>query len=613
MDFRKAGLQILLSAVLGIIFIGGIAYLSILITKNTLPDNEAGERRGGYAIFSPKQEKTEIVYAKEEWATYGGDYYNRRYSLLADVNLGTVQDLKPAWVTDLGRGTNKDSLGEAIPIVVDGVMYVAVGSGEVTALDAKTGEKVWGYHPDIPRVLEENCCSRTARSVAVAEGKVYVNRYDATLVALDQKTGKILWEKEAADWQQGYRITSAPLYYKGKIYTGVTGGKDGLSGSVMAFDAADGKDVWTFAGLPEEYNALDSSRAEEKSLSQEERMAPVWNMPAVDSELDTVYFAASHMVDQSIKQGDDNLYASLIVAVNAQTGEYKWHFQDENTEEWTVDAMNPVVLFDVEEEGQKKKALGQAGKKGWVYLLDRENGEPLFEDAEETVFQWENPKAAAAQSSSIEESGLNVTGPVMNNELTDSIGSVFTPFWDAPMIESSPQREYIWQPSAYSPKTEYYYVLGEREETIGFGENKSMEDRMYVKNEKERGTSRFRQGLLTAFDVKSNQIAWQVNWQPVEYTSILATAGDILFAGNHNGQVSALHAATGKEVWNYETKAGSNTPAATYEADGEQYVSVMAVENTLAGSIYRQKIYTFKLDGAWNGIVNDASAIEDEE
>lgn len=622
MDFRKARLQIILSAVIVIVFIGGIAYLSILITKNTLPEKESGGREGGYAIFSPEQKERTGEFAKEEWTTYGGDYYNRRYSELSEVNLGTIQDLKPTWATDFGTGINDDSLGEAVPIVVGDVMYVAVGSGDVVALDAKTGEKLWGYHPKIQEVKEDNCCSRATRSVAVAEGKVYVNRFDATLVALDQKTGSVIWEKEVADWQQGYRITSAPLYYNGNVYTGVTGGKDGLTGSIIAFSAEDGRDIWTFDGLPEAYNQLESSNVKGEGLHEEIDIAPVWNTPAVDSELDTIYFAASLMIDESTSKYEENqLYASLVVAVNAKTGEYKWHFQDENTEEWFVDAANPVVLFDIGEEEQKKKALGQAGKKGWVYLLDRQNGEPLFEvkKDKDTVFQWEDPKPAATQSPSIEQNEVHstvedeVVDGNLGNGFESRYTSAFTPFWDFPMIEPSPQYGDNWQPSAYSPKTEYYYVLGEPEKIAGISENKSAEDRMYVGNINERASSRSRQALLTAFDVQTNQIAWQVNWQPVEYTSILATAGDILFAGNSNGQVSALHAATGKEVWNYETKADSNTPAVTYEADGEQYISVLAVEGTVAGSVYRQKIYTFKLDGAWDGIANDASAIEIKE
>lgn len=617
MDFRKAWLQILLAGVLVVVFIGGIMYLSALITKNTLPGNESGGRQGGYAIFSPKPKEAKIEYAKEEWVTYGGDYYNRRYSQLTDVNLGTVQDLSPAWVTDLGTVANQQALGEAAPIVVDGVMYIATGLGEVVALDAKTGEKVWRYLPKLRSVRGDNCCGRATRSVAVAEGKVFVSRYDATLVALDQKTGEVIWEKEVADAQQGYHITSAPLYYKGKIYIGVTEGKNGLAGSIMAIQAKDGRDLWTFHGIEKKYNIAGSEKGEGKRSSQEMGMTPIWNVPAVDEELDTVYFAASHTVAEPTDEDDEvRLYASLIVAISAETGEYKWHFQDENTQERSVNVTNPVVLFDVEHEGVKKKALGQAGKKGWVYLLDRQNGKPLFQNEERTVFQREDTKSTIAQSSSIEQRNVHSTTedkgtpPYKDSGFESSLSSAFTRFWDFPRMEPPSQEGATWQPAAYSPKTEYYYVLGEREATGKIGDNRHMEDWSYVGNSKERTTSTSRDGLLTAIDVKTNQMAWQVNWQPGEYTSILATEGDILFAGKNNGKVSALHAATGQEVWSYETGASSNTPAVTYEIDGDQYISILTVENMLAGNVYRQKIHTFKLDGTWDGAAYNATARE---
>lgn len=614
MDFRKAWLQILLAGVVVIVFIGGIMYLSALITKNTLPTNESSERQGGYAIFSPKSKEPKIEYAKEEWMTYGGDYYNRRFSQLTDVNLGTVQDLSPAWVTDLGSGTNKQALGEAAPIVVDDVMYIAAGLGEVVAVDAKTGQKVWGYYPKLRGGSKDDCCARTTKSVAVAEGKVYVSRYDATLVALDQKTGEVIWEKEAADAQQGYRITSAPLYHKGKIYIGVTKGKDGLSGSIKAVAAKDGRDVWAFHGIPEEIAVGGSAKGQEKRSVEEVEMTPIWNIPAVDAESDTIYFATGHTEAEPTDEEGAKLYAGLIVALSAKTGEYQWHFQDENPQEWAVDATNPVVLFDVEHEGVKKKALGQAGKKGWVYLLDRQNGKPLFQNEKKTVSNLEDAKSAATPSSLLERNSVHstteekVTRHFRENDFESRISSNLTRFWDFPMMKPFPQEEATWQPAAYSPKTEYYYVLGE-EDTEEIGEHSLLEDRSYVDNSKERSSSKIN-GLLTAIDVKTNQKAWQVNWQPGEYTSILATAGDLLFAGNNNGWVSALHAATGKEVWSYETEAGSNTPAVTYETDGEQYISVWAVEDMLAGNIYRQKIYTFKLDGAWDGIANNAAITE---
>lgn len=609
MDFRKARLQIILAAVLGIVLIGGIAYLSILITKNTLPINETG-RRGGYAIFTPQSKEFTGEYAKEEWVTYGGDYYNRRYSGLTDVNLGTIQDLQPAWATDLGPGVQQEFLGEAVPIVVDHMMYVATGLGNVVALHANTGEKAWTYESDMHGLKEEGCCGRTTRSVAVAAGKVYIGRPDAKLVALDQKTGEVLWEKEVADAKQGYHITSAPLYYNEKIYIGVSGGKTGVTGSLIAIDAKDGRDVWSFDGIPIEKNKVSSSNSVNESQEQIAKMEPIWNTPAIDTKSGIVYFTAGYTTGEPTNQAEKNsLHALLIVAVDAKTGAYEWHFQDDNREKWSIDASNPVVLFEVEHNGEKKKALGLAGNQGLIYLLDRENGVPLFEKEEQSAFQWE--KADSVTNDPTEKS--RVSSLIKTNEQNGqdgSVASLFTPFWDLPELQPSLQKTSNWMPSAYSPKTEYYYMLEEQE--VGKSKSTHMEDMMDIAGIKEKAAMAGT-GILTAVDVKTNEIAWQVNWQHTDYTSLLATAGDIIFAGSGHGRVSALHAATGQEVWSYETGADSNTPAVTYEIDGVQYIAILAVEKTLVGDIYRQKMYAFALDGAWDGIQNNASAEEIQE
>ena len=617
MNFGKASLHVILAAVLGLVFIGGIAYLSAIITKNTLPEEEVHRNRDGYKIFSPEgtgvpgQKDVKVKYAKEEWVTYGGDYYNRRYSELDQVDLATIHDLKPAWVTSLGMGMGEDALGKAAPIVVDGVMYIAASSGVVMALDAGTGEKIWGYQPKSKGQLENDCCTKAIQSVAIGEGRVYVGNTDTTLTALDQKTGGILWEKEVADWEQGYRMTSAPLYYNGKIYTGVSGGRDGMDGYVMAVDAANGRDVWEFHDIP----ITNKQRKEVKTAQEDSNsggMTAVWNTPAIDPELEAIYFAAGYMThNDDNEQGQDNLAANMIVAVNAESGEYVWHFQDESSGTGQEQSINPVVLFDMQHEGEMKKALGQAGKKGWIYLLDREDGSPLMAPGEETAFQVKDPKPDdIRQFTEGDGAGLpNDRGKIAEKNVDTVFKGradvVFNPFWKSSSTGQSVHPWENWRPSAYSPKTEYYYVLSGSEAGLTTGMER--EHRMYVDNVDEGTDNAPPQGNLTAMDINTKQIAWQVNWQSEGYAGILATAGDVVFTGRDDGHVSALHAATGQEMWSYRTGADINTPVVTYEIGEEQYMSVVAVEKAVAGSVYSQKIYTFKLGGAWDGIANDAT------
>ncbi|MGM9949912.1 MAG: pyrroloquinoline quinone-dependent dehydrogenase [Lysinibacillus sp.] len=624
MNVGKASLHVVLAAVLGLVFIGGIAYLSALITKNTLPEEESGGGRSGYKIFSsengnrmPGQEDVKVEYAKEEWATYGGDYYNRRYSELDQVDLGTIHDLKPAWVTSLGMGIGEDALGEAAPIVADGVMYIAASSGVVMALDAGTGEKIWDYQPKTMNRQEGDCCRKTIRSVAIGEGRVYVGNPDTTLVALDQKTGKVIWKKEVADWEQGYRMTSAPLYYNGKIYTGVSGGRDDSGGYVIALDAENGRDVWKFHDIPvTTEQQADVKTAQEEALKSG-GMTAVWNTPAVDPELGAIYFAAGYSMRNYDEQGQDNLVANLIVAVDAESGEYVWHFRDDSSDIGQAQSITPVVLFDVQYEGEMKKALGQAGKKGWMYLLDRKDGSPLLTPEEGTAFQVKDPEPgdvrpfAESEGTALSTDGNKIAEKTVDIAFKGRASSVFNSFWEPQMKEPADRAEETWQPSAYSPKTEYYYVMAGNEEVGTAGTEKAR--KIHGGNVGEGTEASSPNGHLTAVDINTKQIAWQVDWKPAGYAGILATAGDVVFAGGHDGQVSALHAATGQEVWSYRTGADINTPAVTYKIGEEQYMAVVTVEKALAGAVYSQKIYTFKLGGAWDGIANDASGKKKEE
>lgn len=626
MDFSKAWLQILLAGVLGIIMIFGFAFMSGVLTKKYVSEDEKEEVKEPSILSmmnnqekqakNPSQADIKADYASNEWATHGGDYFNRRYSQLDDVNLDTIQNLKPEWVTSLGSGLEMKYSGEATPIVADGVMYVATGANDVLALDAKTGEKLWEYRPKIAEKLDTVCCGWTTRGVAVGEGKVYVALLDARLVALDGKTGKVLWETEVADWEEGYTITSAPLYYNGKVYTGVSGGEYGIRGRVMAYDAERGYEVWRFYTIPTPYDVHGDTWPDDENKSWLTGGAPVWNTPAVDPELGYIYFATGNTapdLDGSKREGD-NLYANSIVAVNAENGEYVWHFQQVHHDIWDLDPANPVILFDVEMDGKMRKGLGQAGKTGWVYFLDRVDGTPLVGIEEQPVPQLAEQKTSPTQPIPVGDAFVpqTVTEEDVKRDLEDSfegeIGSIFTPFWDEPItMKPSAQGGANWPPSAYSPKTEYFYVLGNDTYIALSRQDEDIyeEGKMYIGSIMVPVSNAPQRGTVTALDVKTNKIAWQVNWDSVAYSGILATSGDIIFVGHNDGRLLAYNAATGEEVWSFKTDAGVNAPAITYEIEGEQYISVFAAGNALAGTVHGDKVYTFKLDGSWDGKVNE--------
>lgn len=567
---------------------------------------------------SPSQPDIQVNLASEEWTTHGGDYYNRRFSELDQVNLETIKDLKPEWVTSLGSSLDMKFSGEATPIVVDGVMYVASGENDVLALDLKTGEKIWEYRPDIEEKLDTVCCGWTTRGVAVANGKVFVGLLDARLVALDQETGKVLWETEVADWEEGYTITSAPLYYNGKVYTGVSGGEYGIRGRLMAYDADTGYEVWRFYTIPTPYDKHGDTWPDDENKNWLNGGAPVWNTPAVDPELGMIYFVTGNTspdLDGSKREGD-NLYANSIVALNAETGDYKWHFQQVHHDIWDLDPTNPVILFDVEINGETRKALGEAGKTGWVYFLDRTDGTPLIGIEEKPVPQLEEQKTSPTQPFPIGDSFVPqaITEEDVERDLSDDfegeIGSIFTPFWDEPItLKPSAFGGANWPPSAYSPETEYFYVIG----TDGYVALTRQDEDVYEEGKQWIGsifvpvTDAPQRGTITAMDVKTNKIAWQVKWDQNAYSGVLATAGDLVFVGHNDGRLIAFNAKDGTEVWSYKMDAGANAPAVTYEVDGEQYLSILAMGNSLAGSKHGDKVYTFKLNGTWDGTPTDAS------
>ncbi|SDN70225.1 alcohol dehydrogenase (cytochrome c) [Psychrobacillus sp. OK028] len=578
----------------------------------------------GKGVPSPANPDEKVEYASKEWTTYGGDYYNRRYSQLNQITSENIGELKPTWVTSLGSGDQGKHSGEATPLVVDGVMYIATGANDVFAIDAKTGEQVWAYHPDIPQDMDTVCCGWTTRGVAIGDGKVYVGLLDARLIALDQKTGELVWESKVAEWEEGFTITSAPLYYNGKVYTGVAGGEYGIRGKMMAYDSEYGIEVWQFNTIPGPGDLHGDTWPADNS-AWKTGGAPVWNTPAVDPELGYIYFATGNAapdVDGSNREGD-NLYNNSVLALNAENGDYVWHFQEVHHDIWDMDPANPVILYDVEMDGKMRKGLGQAGKTGWIYFLDRTDGTPLVGIEEKPVPQDDRQKTAATQPFPIgdafvpqgvtEEDVKKDLGP----EFTGEIGDIFTPFWDVPItLKPGTFGGANWPPSAYNPDTEYYYVLGadnyfsfERRELTEFQEGDMYLGSIFgpVLDAPARGT-------VTAIDVKTNKIAWQHNWDSIAYSGVLTTAGNLVFVGHNDGRLIAYNAKTGDQVWEYMMDAGANAPSVTYEIDGEQYLSIYAAGNSLAGSKHGDKIYTFKIGGTLpEGQVIDASMkVEDK-
>ncbi|MBO1514552.1 PQQ-dependent dehydrogenase, methanol/ethanol family [Metabacillus bambusae] len=542
---------------------------------------------------------------KEDWVTNGGNVYNQRYSPLDQINKSTISGLKGEWVAHLGSGFDFKYSGEASPVVYDGVMFVITGENDVLALDAKTGETIWEYRPKIAEKLSTVCCGWTSRGVAIGEGKVFVGLLDARLVALDQKTGEVVWETKVDEWEKGFTITSAPLYYNGKVFTGISGGEYGIRGRVTAYDAELGRELWRFNTVPGPGEVGHETWPSDNKAWMTGG-APVWQTPAVDPELGMLYFSTGNAapdLDGSLRKGD-NLFSASVVAIDVETGEYKWHFQQVHHDIWDLDSPNPVILFDVEKDGEMRKAIGSAGKTGWVYFLDRTNGKPLIGINETPVPQDERQATAATQPIPVGDSFVPqvVTEEDIKRDIPNykgKIGKIFDPFWEEPVVtKPSAFGGANWPPSAYNPETELFYVLGnDSYMSLTRSEEELEQGNTYVGSIIAPVEEAPVRGTVTAMDVKTNKVVWQQKWDTLAYSGALTTKGGLVFVGHSDGRFIALDAKTGDQLWEFMTDAGVNAPPISYEIDGKQYITVFAAGNSLAGSKHGDSVWTFSLDG----------------
>ena len=296
---------------------------------------------------------------RTSWPTNGGNLYNQRYSPLREINTTNVGTLKGVWRARLnGSGASPQYSGEAQPIVYDGVAYISTGANDVFALSLDDGKVLWQYEAHLDPNLTSVCCGWTSRGVTLGEGKVFAGQLDGKLVALDRKTGKVAWSIQAERWQENFSITAAPVYVDGKVIVGFAGADRGTRGRVKAYDARNGKLLWTFYTIPGPGEPGHESWPKDND-AWKYGGGSIWQTPAVDPELGLVYFSTGNAGPDynGAYRAGDNLYTSSIVAVDLGTGQYRWHFQQVHHDIWDYDAPNPVVLFDVRIGGQGRQHI----------------------------------------------------------------------------------------------------------------------------------------------------------------------------------------------------------------------------------------------------------------
>jgi quinohemoprotein ethanol dehydrogenase len=538
------------------------------------------------------------------WPTSGGNWFNQRYSPLREIDRGNVASLKGVWRTHLrGSGIGPQYSGEAQPLVYRGVIYIVTGANDVFAIRAASGEILWEYRANLDSKNSAVCCGWTSRGVALGDGKLYVGQLDGKLVALDQRTGKVAWSTQAERWQAGFTITAAPLYYDGLVITGFSGGERGIRGRVKAFNARNGKLAWTFYTIPGPGEVGHDTWPADNDIWMDGG-APVWNTPAVDPELGLIYFATGNPgpdYNGSVRRGD-NLFSSSIVALEAKTGRYRWHFQQVHHDIWDYDGASPVTLFDLTIDGVPRKALAEASKTGWVYVLDRVTGKPLIGIDERPVPQEPRQATAATQPYPRGDAFVPQSIPIAPEGTTlVNQGRIFTPFWTEPtLVKPGPPGGANWMPSAYDPATGHLFVCAtdriwsylSKEITA----ERPPEGAGYIAG----GIGGFHLhslGVLAALDMRTNELVWQQQWAEPCYSGSTVTAGGLLFVGRNDGRLTALDSSSGRKLWEFQTGAGMNSSVSVFEEDGHEYVVAYSAGNLYAGSARGDSVWLFSLAG----------------
>jgi len=544
------------------------------------------------------------------WVTNGGNIYNQRYSTLSQINRDNVGNVKAVWRVALnGSGVGPGYSQQAQALFYEGVIYVVTGDNDVFAVDVETGKFLWTYKGEVDFTKTVVCCGRLSRGLGLGDGKIFLGRIDGRLVALDQQTGKVVWDVLAADPAHGYGITAAPLYYDGKVITGFTGGEYAVRGRISAYDANTGQEVWNFWTIPGP-GEIGHATWPQNNDAWKFGGAPVWQTPSVDPELGMIYFSTGNAgpdLNGAIRAGD-NLFAASLVALDAATGEYRWHFQVVRHDIWDYDAPNPTVLFDAMYDGIPRKGVAVVSKAGYLYILDRVTGVPLTPVVETPVPQDRMQATAATQpipqGDQVVRHDIEVVGEDFEGTLRNA-GRTFTPFNAELEAIWRPFSGVTWHPSSYNIQSNLMYICagdgpgrgkgGDPNATIG--PDPGAETRRYVQgtfgSARDIGTDN--RSTLVAMNVTNHKVAWR-RLLDNRCAGTVTTAGGLIFAGRFNGQLTAMNSETGQRLWSFQTDGGFTTTATTFEHKGVQYLAGIAGGGVTGGRL-NDGLWLFSLNG----------------
>jgi alcohol dehydrogenase (cytochrome c) len=588
-------------------------------TSGSTGGGEGAETSEGAVALAPAFTSDELYeHAGDNWISNGGGTTNDRFSELDEINTENVSELKGDFVAKIGQDTTAAKVSaEGQALEYEGTIYISDGADNVYALDAHSGHRVWTYEPHLPPdpLGEVVCCGWDNRGVAIGDGMVFVSQLNGDEVALDQSTGKVKWSTNIEKFNKGFSITSAPLYYNGRVYVGGSGGEYGIRGRLTALDAKTGKMEWRFWTTPSPKETGGDTWPDNGTYK--EGGASIWNTPTVDPELNMLYFSTSNASPWlgGNREGE-NLFTASIVALDAETGEYKWHFQQVHHDIWDYDSPSPTVLFDGEMNGEERQGVGEPSKTGWVYLLDRKTGKPIYPIPEVKVPQDPSQKTWPTQPEPTMPpfSPIETTKPALEKAEEAVAGQnpkpkvipskIFTPMSSDPnainLIANAAVGGDNWPPSSFSPKDDMYFVCSQQG-ALGLvvppKEPKFVQGKNTVGSETVVASGFETPGFLTAYDMTTGKIKWQDHFPQSCYSGAVTTAGGLVFVGHNNGEFAAYDIETGKELWHFQTGAGANTTATVFEDEGEEKVAIYAGGNSLAATPHGENFWVFSLNG----------------
>ncbi len=484
------------------------------------------------------------------WLTFGGDYANQRHSPLTQIAPDNVGRLVPRWTFQTAAIGNF----ETTPLMRDNVLYVTGPQNIAWAIDARTGRQIWRYRRELPSGLTA-CCGLVNKGFAMLDDKLFLATLDAHLIALDRRTGAVVWDATLGDYKIGYSSTIAPLAVKDKVIVGVAGGEYGIRGYIEAYEAQTGKRAWRFYTIPGPGEPGNDTWAGD---SWKTGGASVWVTGAYDPEQNLLMYGIGNPGPDyhSESRKGDNLYSNTLVALDADTGTLRWHYQftPHDVHDW--DATEVPILADLTIAGQPRKVVMFANRNGFYYTIDRTTGKPIVARPFVTT-TWAKEIGADGRPVLLPGHVPSEKGSVTCPDLTGG-----TNFWP-PSFDPSTRTFFVNAREAcmtyYSWKPEY--VPGERF-TGGAGQRiDTPESPAY--------------GVLRAIDPVTGDRKWEFKYLSPSTSGLLTTASGLVFTGDPDGNVIALDSRNGKLLWRYQMGATLHgTSAITYMVDGRQHVLV---------------------------------------